>query len=311
MRRFAIKLSLVAVIMTSIIVAMHVFVVVRQQQEVDRVYTLEPCQDILVLSSSELGCAIVQAPKYHNKTLWVSDTSATSQLMRLRELERRGQLANVKMLMVPFNYTILMAQNAMTDKWALYQELSVSWRYLDLLPCSKMEFLAYIASNLRWPFHVHISDSPPVRGSLAERPKDWRDSFFRTQCSKPTDDFSKSLPEGWEARLLRIYEEMFSICQRHNIRMIVVQCPLLPQFDACQLPSTFALRDEWVRKLRQLGAEYCVPECSLDEHDFFDTRHLVPASSIKFTDALYRVLSLPIGETSACFCDGVGPHRDP
>lgn len=296
MKRFIVKLVLATGMMVLIIVTMHVVVLVRQQSDVDAAYTIKPSQDILFLGSSEFGCSILQHPKYHNRVLWVSDTSVTSELMRLRELDRRGQLSTVKILMVPFNYTVLRAQNHSTDKWAWYQELAVSWRHLDLLPCGKMTFLAYIASNLRWPFHIHVSDSPPSRISLAERPESWRNDFIRTQCVRPRDDFSKRLPVGWESRLYKTYEEMASICKRHAIRAIAVKPPILPQYDACQLPSSFVLRDEWVKRLSVLGFEYCEADCELDEHDFFDTVHLIPSGSKKYTAALYCALLIPVND---------------
>lgn len=292
MKRFVIKVAAVCLLMLAIIVAMHIYSVLSLQTTVDQAYKLTPDQKILVLSSSELGCAIVEAPKYHNKKLWVSDTSAASQLMRLRELERRQQLSHVKVLMVPFNYTVLMAQRPEVDKWAWYQELAVSWRYLDDLPCGGIEFAAYVLSNLRWPFLIHVQDGPPVRMPLSERPERWRNDFLRTQCAAPKRDFAADLPVGWQDRLRGIYAEMAAICRRHHIRLVFVQAPLLPQYDKVQLPSTFRLREQWIRDLKKLGAEYWVVPGGFDETDFFDVRHLVNPSAKRFTDNLYEIMGL-------------------
>jgi len=292
MKKLILKLSVACALMMIIIVIMHINAVLSLQPEVDRVYTLMPDQDVLVLSSSELGCAIVESREYHNKMIWVSETSAASQLMRLKELERRNQLKHVKTLILPFNYTILMAQNGFTDKLAWYQELAVSWRYLDDLPCNYFEFADYILSNLRWPFHIHIIDGPPVRNPLSERPTKWRESFIRTQCVAPKGDFAECLPPGWQDRLLGVYSRIADICRRHHIRLVFVEAPLLPQYDAVQLPSAFQYREKWKSDLEKLGAEYCVVPGKFDESDFFDTRHLIKSSSIRFTDALYRKLGL-------------------
>ena len=174
MKKFLARLMLLAVIMLMVVVVMHVVAVWRRQDELEAVYTVSPSTEVLFLGSSQVGCAIAEDPTGRVRKLWVSDTIAPSCLMRLRELERRGQLDRLKAVVVPFNIHSVMAQSERGYLWAWYLELPVAWRYLDMLPYGKLDLAWYMLRNLRFPFRMILSEVPPDRDALAARPEAYR-----------------------------------------------------------------------------------------------------------------------------------------
>lgn len=292
MKKLIFRLCLAAMAIGCIIIAMHVAQVWHLRDAVEQAYSLKPEEDVLVLGSSEVGCGIANDPRFHAKKIWVSSTSTMSHLMRLRELARRQQLAHVKVLIVPFDFTTIMAQSLENEQWAWYQELPLSMKYLDGLPCGILSMLGYISANLRWPFNIHVSDRTPQRGALSERPEKWKEDFIKTQCRPVSENFESKLMRGWSTRLYEAYKQMAVICRQHGIRLVVVQIPLLPQYRNAQGHKILQLEKDWYDRIGKLGVECCRIDVQLDDRFFFDTRHLVEKGAMVFTEKLYQALNI-------------------
>ena len=129
MVRFLSRLALLAAILLMVIIGMHAVAIWNMQDELKSAYTISPSTEVLFLGSSQTGCSIDEdeSQTYRLRKLWVSETIAPSCLMRLRELERRGQLERVKTVVVPFNVNSVTVQTRQGYLWAWYLELPVSW----------------------------------------------------------------------------------------------------------------------------------------------------------------------------------------
>lgn len=294
MTRLLIRIGLLGLLIVGVIVMMHAIKIWSLQADIERAYTIQDNEDVLFIGSSQMGCSIAEAPRFHNHKIWISDTLSQSFLFRLKELERREKLDKVKVCIVPFHVFSITSQTKKNFQWAWYQELALSYRYLDMLPCGKLEFLYYIACNLRFPFMIHVQDRPPQRPGLAERPPQFRNTFFRSQ-----DSWALSLEkvegtyDGWELSLLGCYQEMKKICDRHRIRFAVYRAPVLPRFDHLIPQSGQDQVEEWVRRLQAAGIEYVDTPHDIPEKYFFDTIHLIPSGAVWFTEDLYRRLNIP------------------
>ena len=290
MKKFVARLALLAVVMSLVICVMHVVAIWNLQDELESAYTVDPSTEVLFLGSSQVGCSVAEDPRYHLKKLWVSDTITPSFLMRLKELERRGQLNNLKVVVVPFNINSVTAQSERGYLWGWYQELPVSWRYMDILPYSKVKFAWYILCNLRFPFHMHLSDNPPEREGLASRPESYRRKVLVQFQNAARKVQVRGSSPNWESCLFDAYREMSEICKRHGIRFVVYKAPLLPDYE-CNL-STEAQRQIAVyeKRLDDIGLEYIKPQIELNDKYFFDNVHLIKSGADIFTAELFRMM---------------------
>lgn len=295
MVRFLSKLALLAAILLMIVIGMHAVAIWNMQNEIKAVYTISPSTEVLFLGSSQMGCSIDEdeAQTYHLRKLWVSETIAPSCLMRLKELERRGQLERVKTVVVPFNVNSVTAQTRQGYLWAWYLELPVSWRHMDLLPYSRLELAWYILCNQRFPFRMLLEEFPPNRQGLASRPETYRNkmrSMFRQMAQETCA--CGSAPQ-WEERLFGAYQEMNDICKQHGIRFVVYKAPLLLEFER-NLPAETQNRIAvYEQRLREMHIEYVKPQIELDERYFFDNVHLTMPGAKLFTADLFRLLAHP------------------
>ncbi len=292
MKKFLTRLALLAVILFLVIVVMHVIAVWRMQDELKAVYTVSPSTEVLFLGSSQVGCAIAEDPTGRIRKLWVSDTIAPSCLMRLRELERRGQLDRLKAVVVPFNIHSVMAQSERGYLWAWYLELPVAWRYLDMLPYGKLDLAWYMLRNLRFPFRMILSEVPPDRDALAARPEAYRRKMLAQFRQTAREAQACGTSPDWERRLFDAYREMDEICKRHGIRFVVFKAPLLPDYERNLPEEALRQMEGYEKRLRDMGIQYLKLQVELDERHFFDDVHLVKSSAETFTAELFRHLVL-------------------
>ena len=294
MKRFSQTLLILCVFFVVTVVAMHIVDIVRLQSSVDSVYTLTPAQKYLFLGSSQVGCGIEESANLHNKVLWVSDTTILHALVRLRELDRRKQLRHVKVVAIPFNFVVLQQYSERTLKWGWYQELPVAYRHFDIYPFSLAGFLGYVASNLRWPFHMVAKSAYPVgRPAIRQRPEAWRQKFLVDSVRSASQmAYGKGCCAGWEEMLKNHLIEMKAICDRHGIRFVVFRMPVLPQFEGAVPDDVLQQEGVWFRFLEGLGCTCVTPneKNAYDDTKFFDTVHFMEPGTAAFAqDIMMRI----------------------
>ena len=278
--------------MLCIIFVMHIVAIWNLRDDLERTYTLNPSTEVLFIGSSQVGCSIDEDEenRYHLQKLWVSDTITPSFLMRLKELDRRGQLANIKMIAVPFNINSIRAQAARNYLWAWYQELPIAWRYMELLPYSHLRLIQYILCNLRYPFYMHFSENTPERDGLAARPESYRKQMIEMFVRLARNVKPQGTSPDWEEHLLEAYREMNLIAMRHGIRFIVFKAPLLPQYELNLSDDVMYKVSMFEQKLKSVGIEYVAPNIALDSQYFFDDAHLIKSGAKIFTEVLFSTI---------------------
>lgn len=296
MKKFLARLIGLSAIIIVIIVGLHIVAIYNLRDEVEEAYTLDPTKDVLFLGSSETGCGIEVSPKFHNQAIWFSATTIQSCLMRLEELEERGQLKNVKVCIVPFGIFVLTRQTEDFVCWALYQELPIALKHLDVMPFSKLHLLTYAISNLRYPLPLGVNEelgTDPV--VLLSRPVEYRDKKIK-QFKKMAQDI-KVVANGysrWDESVCLCYRKMKEICDRNNIEFVMYRAPLLSIFeDAIPMP----IRDQvnsFCEDLKGFGICYVNPcNQNLDEY-FLDNVHLSREGARRLTEELYKQLGIEI-----------------
>ena len=292
MVRFVSRLALLAAILLMVIIGMHAVAIWNMQDDVKAAYKIVPSTEVLFLGSSQVGCSIDEDAErvYNLSKLWVSETITPSCLMRLKELERRGQLDGLKTVVVPFNVNSVTAQTKKGYLWAWYLELPVAWRYMDMLPYGKLDLAWYMLCNLRFPFRMLLEEVPPEREALAERPEAYRKKVISVFKKDAQACSGLAGEQNLLDLLFGAYREMDEICKRHGIRFVVYKAPLLPAFERNLPVETQNRIAAYERRLRDMHIEYVKPQIELDERHFFDAVHLTMPGAKLFTAELFRLL---------------------
>ena len=294
MLKLASKLILLLMMAVSAIIVVHVIAILCMQRDVEDAYAIRPEVKYVFLGDSQVGCSIEEKEENRNKVLWGSATQVQSWLIRLRELDRRGHLANVEVVLCPFNCQTIAHQTKSVLKWGWYQDMPVSWRYRDLLPCGIIEMIAYSVSNARLPPKFHVSEKPPRgRPSISSQPESWRAAFFeKNDRFAESMDFSKSLVPGWEESLYSALLEMRRICYNKGIRFVVFRMPLLPRFENHISDEGVAATEKCAEVIKSLGIEYVNMDSVYGEDKFCDEAHMAEAGAADFSKALFhKILS--------------------
>ena len=293
MVKFLSRLAAVSAILLMIIIGMHAVAIWNMQDEVNAVYKIDASTEVLFLGSSQVGCSIDEDAErvYRLRKLWVSETITPSCLMRLKELERRGQLDGLKTVVVPFSIYSVTSLGKNGYLWAWYLELPVSWRYMDMLPYGKLDLAWYMLCNQRFPFRMWLEEVPPEREALAERPEAYRNKMLLQFRKEAREMRACGSAPGWEERLFDAYREMDDICRRHGIRFVVYKAPLLPAFERNFPAETQAQIAAYEQRLCDMHIEYVKPQIGLDERHFFDSVHLTMPGAKIFTEELFRQLN--------------------
>lgn len=292
MIRFILKIGCLASLTVMAIFLLHAWKIMSISSEVRDVYAISADQDVLFIGSSQIGCCIIEDKKYHNKKLYVENTFFQAFVMRLRELERRGQLANVKTLFLPFNFITLDRQTEDAWQWTYYRELPVSYRYLNDMPIPLFRFVGYIASNLRWPLPLKVVSRDTGSGTaISERPEIWRAKnlgAFRSQHRPEFAEIDERNFKDWKHSLRNAILEAEQICKRHNIRFVMVEMPVLPEYEERVKASVKEETAGWVKWIEGQGIEYIHNPSIYGEDMFLDRCHMVEKGALRFMNDLYE-----------------------
>lgn len=292
MKRFLISIIGISAMMAIIIVIMHMICILKLKTEVNAAYTIMPGQKYLFLGSSQFGCGIEESPKWENKVLWVSDTTVKHSLIRLRELDKRGQLECLIAVLIPWNFIIPLQYTDRVLKWGWYQELPVSIFHMEDYPFCRIGFPCYIASNLRYPFCMFAScEYPKGRPSISQRPALWQKKFHDSIVSEASRLSTKNNCKCWKEMLESDIREFKRICDKNSIRLYVVKMPVLSEYRN-SAPKEILLDEEvWLKKLQDFGVDVLTPEQPQNEEDlFFDAVHFMEPGTKLFTEAVFKCI---------------------
>ena len=305
MIKFILKFCVLLGIVAATVVLLHTWQILSARSAVDVMYSISDKQDVLFIGSSQIGCSIIEGERFHNKKIWVENTFFQAFVMRLRELERRGQLAKVKILFLPFNFITLDRQTEWHWLHAYYQELPVSYRYLDDIPVPRYKFGCYIASNLRWPIplkplplkNVNNENVPAI--AISERPEIWKvknGGAFRNQHRPEFTELDERNLKGWKDSLRNSILEAKQICIRHNIRFVMVEMPVLPEYEERVKNSVKEETARWVKWIGENGIEYIHNPSIYGEDMFLDRCHMVGRGAARFMNDLYERAHISVVE---------------
>lgn len=284
---FATCLFFVLAVMTFVVM---VFV---YRTKFDKVLRPSPCQDILFVGSSQIGCSIVEDLRYHNKVLWTADRPMQSVAVCVRAMEERGFLDNIKVLCIRVNRSSIVTETPEKLAAAWYRELPISWCCGASYSLPHWELLKYLIAHMAWPIKWQVlAGRATGRRPVSQQTQAWRENLIKEMKVEGAD--VKGLIPNWKEETLAAYASIQETCRRKGIRLVGVDFPYFRDWTKCIGEELRLMTNELVNDIKTMGVEVVsFPEGFSDDY-FFDMVHMTEDGAELFTKVLYEKLELEV-----------------
>lgn len=284
MKRFI--FTLVALFLLYLVIGFSVLFVrlVLWQRDVDALYTISPDQTWLCVGASHVGASLPQIREFHNKLLWLHSTHPADTLMRLLELERRGQLGPIKLVVTQFGPLYAKESECWylpsraAENWM--RELPVNWRYLWTCPVSGSVLFLTLVKNL---YHVNLEISNELsneRKAWFDRTEEFRTERLSTYVHMHFDNYENSVDITEE--YMSQYERIAEFCSQRGMRFCLFASPLLSDYRAQMPPLLKSRADDAIRRLRRSGIRVYDCRAAYVDELFADPLHLASSGARQF-----------------------------
>lgn len=286
MKKFLKKLFLAGALGVGVPALIVVVRLVCAQKAVRDAFAPKPGTEAVFIGSSHTGCTWSEEPAYRNRLVWRSASPFVFSYMRLRELERAGALAGVKVCVMDCDAPAMESLTVKSLERQFLSNLPFAWRYLSLIPVSKVRLLAQACWK---PFGSYrISDRPPPDlASWATRRADERRDHIRRHYGTQPPWGSPMLCENWEEKVLDWVGKCQEICARNGVRLVLFASPL-----TAENPQRTDVRwrgkvDEMIGRFRARGVDYRDFRTACSDDMFRDAHHLTREGARRFTARFY------------------------
>lgn len=271
----------------------------RLLQEGDSIFSMGKDVTVAVFGDSHARHSFTDDPTYCIKKFTFSASPLNVSLMRLKELEHRGELRNVKVCVVNFCYTTFSEMSFETQIRAMWQFLPFSLKYVDSAPPVWGKYGLY-ARLLDFTLS-NLDQCPPIADgnndnvfnrtvqdtmtSLADRTSEWIEialsGTFNMHFSYKENP-STMIP-GMDEYLFKVIQGFKTVCERNDIKLIFVSTPLSDAYRV-KIPTwAHEKMDAWVSILRGMGISYCNYMAWGEPKYFRDLDHLNRSGAEVFT----------------------------
>ena len=287
MKRFVLTLTFASVLGFLVVALSLTFQIWHGQAAVEKAFAIPNGTRILCLGSSHTGCTWQEGDGVHS--VWLNGSAFVLSLMRLKEMERLGQLKGVRCCLVDADYEGLCGR--LKEKHieeTFLQSVYYAWRYLDFIPG---ETWKYIWSAVTWLGHRRdFKSSAPQGGNIYEGLAEEKKASLIKKAEeelKQTDATSLSITEANKSTL----DEMKRLCDTHGIRLILFASPLVK--DHPMRGVWRGLLDGWKSYCKKQNVEYWDLRDEMPDELFYDIDHL--------SDEGRRLISK---KYLSCLCNG-------
>lgn len=268
MKRFLHRLFL-AVLLGGLVISLSLVIQIwHGQKAVKAAFTIPAGTEILCLGSSHTGCTWREGDGVHS--VWLNGSAFVFSLMRLKEMERLGQLGGVKHCIVDADYEGLCGRMREKHvKETFLQSVHYAWRYVEFLPGGKYK---YAWAALTWLGHRRDFKSATPRGGniykgLSESKKA---SLIKSAESEMAHETTAS--ESLVSANVKTLDEMKRLCDAHGIRLILFAGPLVKGHPLRGSRRNFL--DSWKAFCKERGVEYWDLRDEMPDELFYDIDHL-------------------------------------
>ena len=268
MKRFVLTLISAAVLGVLVVALSLTFQIWHGQAATTKAFTIPHGTRILCLGSSHTGCTWQEGDGVYS--IWLNGSAFVFSLMRLKEMERLGQLKTIKYCLVDADYEGLCGrmQEKHVEETTLQSAYFV-WRYLDFLPAAEWK---YVWAALTWLGHRRdFKSSLPGGGNIYKSLSDkMRDNLLKEAESVILCETATS--QSIVAVNRRILDEMKRLCDAHGIHLILFAGPLVKGHPL--RGSRRDLLDGWKAFCKERGVEYWDLRDEMPDELFYDIDHL-------------------------------------
>ena len=258
------------------------FRIVLWATSVDRVYDLPKDVDVVFLGNSHVGRFIVQDKRFKNRTIYVNNSTLIASLWRMSELDRRGALSSVSAVVVTYDTSSLRKHRELSHEDSLI-EAPLMFANYNVVPA---EYLCRSILPIFWSWHSWILDvsyqewrkepSSPEK-TFADLPLDKQRAMLQ-----PNRKSNYSFAEH-RNMTSNILEQMKVICNRNNIRLILLATPLLSKHRDYPVNGEVDGLLEAFDLAKSIGIEVYDYRTRMNDCDFADPSHLTRRAAWVFT----------------------------
>ena len=269
MKRFVIRL-LCAVSLGCLVISLSLVIQIWQgyTTSVEKVFTAPAGAKVLCLGSSHTGCTWEEGDGVYS--VWLNGSAFVFSLIRLKEMERLGQLGGVKYCIADADYEGLYGRLRVRHvEETFLQSVHYAWRYVELLPG---EGWKYAWAALTWLGHRRdIKSATPRDGNIYKGLTALKKANLLKSAEldlMQSTAVSESIVEANKKTL----DEMKRLCDTHDIKLILFAGPLVKGH-----PLRGAHRDllnRWITFCRESGVEYWDLRDEMPDEFFYDINHL-------------------------------------
>ncbi len=268
MKRFTITL-LCAVLLGSVVVSSSLIVQIGHgQKAVKNAFAVPTGTKVLCLGSSHTGCTWQEGDGVHS--VWLNGSAFVFSLMRLKEMERLGQLEGVRCCIVDADYEGLYGRlEDIHVEETFLQSIHFAWRYMKLLPGKEWK---YLWAAFTWLGHRRDFKSAPPRGGniYMGLPALKKGNLIKTAEDELMSSHATS--ESIVEMNMVALDEMKRLCDAHGIRLILFASPLVK--DHPMRGTWRGLLAGWKTFCQERNVEYWDLRDEMPDELFYDIDHL-------------------------------------
>ena len=268
MKRFVITLSYAALLGACIISFSLVVQVWHGQKAVKDAFTVPVGTNILCLGSSHTGCTWREGDGVH--AVWLNGSAFVFSLMRLKEMERLGQLDGVRCCIVDADYEGLYGRLREEHvEETFLQSIHYAWRYMEFLPSKNWK---YVWAAITWLGHRRdFKSATPRDGNIYKGLSEEKRAGLLKKTAeelKQTGATSSLIAEYNK----KVLDEMQRLCDAHGIRLILFASPLVKNHPLRE--EQRGLLDVWKMYCKKLNVEFWDLRDEMPDELFYDIDHL-------------------------------------
>ena len=222
------------------------------------------------------------------KVYWQSGCHPVLSLFKLMEIERLGNLKNVKYCIIEFGYQTESSMNYCSLNSIYYSNFSYSWRYF-----SKMPWNTWLAVDelLRKNAMGKPSNSPLSETTLplTERTRAFVDKQVANVIPQHFDYINNPSPDmvkEYRKKLENTFLEINDICRRNGVKLIVISAPLSSWYRKEVPAEAELIKKNWIKWMGLNQISYLDMTESMPDSSFVESHHLLSIAREDFTKKL-------------------------
>ena len=288
MKKFALRAITLVLVVYGLLAFMLVVRCCRARELVARSVVTMPGSTVLFLGSSCVGCSMIETNDHGFAQIWQYRSTPQLSLVRLLELERKGELRKFKKVCLELGYQNFAYQTKQWMKDLFLQTLPMSWRYLDLADVSPIDLYVHFVHNCGARFELRSNNPFAWEDDVSvwseeKKARDWEE--LKHAYFDVLNDEAEMI-DDWLLSIERTIECVQTVCRRHKVDCEVVVFPI-SSYCRSRIPADAEKRLvrllDWARRLGLRVRDY---RAEMPDEYFLNLNHLSRRGASRFVEKL-------------------------